>query len=94
MIEKPMPIVQAVTAVLIVFGFFGLAYLPAFTAMKPDPALVETTKAVMLILVGYLFGSSAGSAKKDDTIAAQAANLTPADPAFQDTKPAPAKDPQ
>ena len=85
--KPPMPIVQAVTAVLIVLGFFGLAYLPAFTKFAPDPAMVETTKAVMLILVGYLFGSSAGSAKKDDTIAAQAASLTPADPAFADTQP-------
>jgi len=36
-----------------------------------DPQMVENLKNVTLILIGWLWGSSANGAKKDDTIAAQ-----------------------
>jgi hypothetical protein len=39
--------------------------------------MVDTLKNVLLILVGFLFGSSASGAKKDDTINAIAMTPTP-----------------
>ena len=68
-----MPWVQAVAATVVLALFCALALLPMFGFKPADPAMVEAAKNFALILISFLFGSAVGSAKKDDTIAAQLA---------------------
>ena len=75
--NKLMPYLQFISALIILALFVAITILPMLGMDTADPATVETAKNVMLILVGYLFGSAAGSAKKDETIA----NLTAVVPA-------------
>ena len=63
-----MPALQFVAAVVVLALYSALSLLPMWGFKPADPATVETTKNVMMILVGYLFGSAVGSAKKDETI--------------------------
>jgi uncharacterized membrane protein len=63
--------IQAALVAAIVLGFF--AVFGVFALVKVDPAVKETLSAmtstltnVLLVVVGYFFGSSSGSAKKDD----------------------------
>lgn len=46
----------------------------------PDPSMVERVGTLVLIVINFLFGSSAGSAKKDDTIAGLSQPTDPAKP--------------
>jgi hypothetical protein len=74
--------IQAFLAIVVTFGFFGvIAWL--MYAGKIDPGV----KDILLVLLGallasykeitgYFFGSSSGSAKKDEVINAQAATVT------------------
>jgi hypothetical protein len=72
--------VQAFLAVAITLGFFGvIAALMWRGAIAPDIkdillVLLGALLASWKELTGYFFGSSSASAKKDDTIAAQAKN--------------------
>lgn len=76
--NKLMPWVQALAAGLLLGLFCVLATGPMFGLKPADPSLVETEKAVVLILVGFLFGTSVGSAKKDDQAAALTAQIVAA----------------
>lgn len=70
--NKLMPLVQAIAAGLILALFAVLAVGPMLGLSKGDQTLVETVKAVVLILVGFLYGTSVSGGKKDETIAAMA----------------------
>jgi ABC-type nickel/cobalt efflux system permease component RcnA len=67
---KLMPFIQAFSAIFILILFAVITILPMFGFHQADPAMVETEKAIMLILIGWLFGSSASGARKDAANAA------------------------
>jgi len=51
---------------------YAVVMVGPMVGWKPaDPQMVENLKNVTLILIGWLWGSSANGAKKDETIAAQ-----------------------
>ena len=81
--NKLMPWLQAIAAMVILISFFGVLFLVLLRPIAPDAQaiaapMIEVLKAIILILIGFLFGSSASSSKKDDALAAAAS--TPADP--------------
>lgn len=63
-----------VIAFCVIGGFLGMAYGVLFKSMSADSALAGTVIGYLSAkaeqVVSYYFGSSAGSAKKDDTITA------------------------
>lgn len=77
-----MPWLQALAAMFILVCFFAIIFL---LLMRTTPVgddvkdivmpMIEVLKAVILILIGFLFGSSANSAKKDEQNAALTASL-------------------
>jgi len=56
---------------------------PMFGLKPPDASMVERVGTLVLIVINFLFGSSAGSAKKDDTIAGLSQPDKPTDPPKQ-----------
>lgn len=80
--NKLMPWLQAIAAMLILISFFGVLFLVLLHPIAPDAQaiaspMIEVLKAIILILIGFLFGSSASSSKKDDALANAAASATP-----------------
>lgn len=85
--NKLMPWLQAVAAMIILMLFCAMALGPMFGLKPGDPSTLETEKAIVLILVGFLFGTSVSASKKDDQNAALTAQVVappvlpaPADP--------------
>ena len=78
--NKLMPWLQAIAAMIILVLFCTLAIGPMLGLKPADVDIKEVEKAIVLILVGFLFGSSANSAKKDDQNAALTAQLIPSTP--------------
>lgn len=79
--NKLMPWLQAIAAVIILLLFCALALGPMFGLQNADADMKETEKAIVLILVGFLFGSAVSSSKKDDQNAAlTSALITPTSP--------------
>lgn len=78
--NKLMPWLQATAAMIILILFCTLAVGPMLGLKPADVDIKEVEKAIVLILVGFLFGSSANSAKKDDQNAALTAQLLPSTP--------------
>lgn len=76
--NKLMPWLQATAALIILALFCVVAVGPMIGWRAADVDMKETLKAVMFILVGFLFGSAVSSAKKDDQNAALVAQLAPA----------------
>lgn len=68
--NKLMPWLQAIAAIIILVLFCALALGPMFGLKPADADMKETEKAIVLILVGFLFGSAVSSGKKDDQNAA------------------------
>lgn len=74
--------IQAFLAIVITLGFFGvIAALMVLGTIKPEVkdillVLLGALLASYKELTGYFFGSSSGSAKKDEVINAQAATVT------------------
>ncbi len=88
--NKLMPTLQFTAAMIILLIFGTMALGPMFGAKPADTSMAETEKAIILILVGFLFGSAVGSAKKDDQNAALTAQILaapPAAPSFPDPQP-------
>lgn len=56
--NKLMPWLQAIAAMVILLLFCFLAAGPMFGLPNADGDMKETLKAIVLILVGFLFGSS------------------------------------
>lgn len=86
--NKLMPWLQAGAAMLILVAFFAALFTVLLRPIAADARdiaapMIEVLKAVVLILVGFLFGTSVSSAKKDDANAALTAQIvaTPALPA-------------
>ncbi len=65
-----------VFACFVILSLFSAAtIMPMFGFKIVDTGMGETVKNIVLILIGFLFGSSAASAKKDDTNAALTSQL-------------------
>lgn len=74
-------IFQYVLGGLVVLGFFTLLYLLISKSVpEPNKDLLNLVVGALIgsfaTVVGYFFGSSSGSAKKDETIATIAASNT------------------
>lgn len=83
--NKLMPYLQAFAAALILICFFAVLFLVLLIKIDEGGKeiampMIEVLKNIVLLLVGFLFGTSVSSAKKDDTIAVQAASLAPVAP--------------
>ena len=85
--NKLMPWLQAVAAIIILALFCAVALGPMVGWKPADVDMKETLKAVMFILVGFLFGSAVSSAKKDDQNAALTAQLVALPAPIGETKP-------
>jgi drug/metabolite transporter (DMT)-like permease len=77
---KPKDIFQFILGGIIVIGFFLLLYFLIFLEIpEKNSALLNLIIGALIgsfvTIVGYFYGSSSGSAKKDETIAAQSKEL-------------------
>jgi hypothetical protein len=75
-----MPRLQAAAAAVILALLCFMVAGPMCGLNPPDTAFVELEKAIVLILVGFLFGTSVSSGKKDAALTALAAAPEPEQP--------------
>ena len=61
--------IKPILALVIVVLGFGYFYMCSIRDIKPDPQILIAMVAAVSGATGYYFGSSSGSAKKDETIA-------------------------
>lgn len=66
--------IKPVLAIIIIVLGFGYFYMCSIRNIKPDPQILIAFVASIAGVTGYFFGSSSGSAKKDDALADAAAN--------------------
>lgn len=59
--------IKSILAIIIVFFGFGYFYLVAFFGVYNDQITIAIV-GVLGVVIGYYFGSSQGSARKQDTI--------------------------
>ena len=83
--NKLMPVIQAAAVVTIILGFFGILILLFFRDLSPASkdmagSMIEVLKNVLLIVSGFMFGTSASSQRKDEIIGASAPVLPPVAP--------------
>jgi len=64
--------VKPILAFVIVILGFAYFFLTTFTGVKPNDQILIAIVGTMGAAVGYYFGNSSGSAKKDEIIQAQA----------------------
>lgn len=74
--NKLMPWLQAASAMILLVLFCAVVIAPMIGLNGADDDMKETLKNIMFILVGFLFGSSVGSVKKDDQNAALTTMVT------------------
>jgi hypothetical protein len=65
---KPEDRFVAFLATLIVILFSAVAIVSMFIPVKADADIKQTIIAIVMLAVGFYFGSSSSSKKKDDTI--------------------------
>ena len=68
--------IKPILAIIIVVLGFGYFYMCSVRDIKPDPQILIAMVAAVAAATGYYFGSSQGSTKKDDTIAANMGTST------------------
>lgn len=73
----PTTFTQSAGALLILAGYMGLIYLQALGWAKVDAVVLQGFLSIVMLVVGWVWGSSTSSARKDATIAAQAARAAP-----------------
>lgn len=61
--------IKAILSVLVVIFVFTYFFYCAVDNVKPDPQILIAVVGASGTVLGYWFGSSSGSAKKDETIA-------------------------
>ena len=67
-----MPQIQRRAAAAFIALYAVVMLAPMFGWKPADPPMVENLKNIMLILIGWLWGSSANGVKKDDALIAKA----------------------
>lgn len=60
--------IKPILALVIVVLGFGYFYMCSIRDIKPDPQILIAMVAAVSGATGYYFGSSSGSAKKDDAM--------------------------
>lgn len=68
--------IKPILAVIIIVLGFGYFYMCSIRDIKPDPQILIAFVASIAGVTGYFFGSSSGSAKKDDALVGNAGNPT------------------
>jgi uncharacterized membrane protein YfcA len=68
--------IKSILAIIIVTAALAYFFLVTIKEVKGNDQITIAIVSVLSSATGYYFGSSAGSAKKDDTIAANMANQT------------------
>lgn len=71
----------ALLALNVFLTFALVIVMGGFLKLVLDPSLVETLKAIVMLVVGFYFGSSAGSKTKDDSQNKIVEKLTATNPA-------------
>lgn len=66
--------IKPILALIVVILGFSYFYMCSIRNIKPDPQILIAIVASISGATGYYFGSSVGSAKKDETIADNLAN--------------------
>lgn len=61
--------IKPVLAIIIVIMGFSYFYMCSIRNLKPDPQILIAYVSSIGVCIGYYFGSSQSSAKKDETIA-------------------------
>lgn len=61
--------IKPILALLIVILGFSYFFMCSIRDIKPDPQIVIAMVASVSMATGYYFGSSQGSAKKDEVLA-------------------------
>lgn len=74
---KPEDRFVAFLATMIVFLFSAVAITSMFVPVKADADIKQTIIAIVMLAVGFYFGSSSSSKKKDDTITSIATSDMP-----------------
>ncbi len=62
--------IKSILALVIVIMGFSYFYMCSIRNIKPDPQILIAFVSSIGVCIGYYFGSSQGSSKKDETIAA------------------------
>jgi len=68
--------IKSIIALSIVYFSFGYFFAIAFLEFTADPQILIAVVAALSGVLGYYFGASSGSSKKDDTISDMAKNNT------------------
>jgi len=68
--------IKPVLALLIVVLGFGYFYMCSLRDIKPDPQILIAMVTSVSLAIGYYFGSSQGSSKKDDALVSNVGNPT------------------
>ena len=68
--------IKPILALVIVLLGFGYFYMCSIRNIKPDPQILIAMVTSVGMAIGFYFGSSSGSSKKDDTIANSVGNPT------------------
>jgi len=66
--------IKPILAILVVVFAFSYFFYCSLAVVKPDPQILIAVVGATGTVLGYWFGSSSGSSKKDDTIADNIAN--------------------
>jgi hypothetical protein len=66
--------IKGILSIVVLSFVFVYFFFCLIAGVKPDPQITIANVGALGTVLGYWFGSSSGSAKKDDTIASQAAN--------------------
>ncbi|MEB0262288.1 hypothetical protein [Mucilaginibacter sp. 10I4] len=66
--------IKPLLALLVVGLGFGYFFMCSIRDIKPDPQILIAVVGAVGTALGYFFGSSSGSAKKDDTISETLSN--------------------
>lgn len=61
--------IKPILALIVVLLGFSYFYMCSIRNIKPDPQILIAVVSSIGVAIGYYFGSSQGSTKKDDTIA-------------------------
>ncbi len=68
--------IKPVLGVLIAVSVIGYFFMCSIRNIKPDPQITIAMVSALSIVLGYFFGSSVGSSKKDDLLGKPATSVS------------------
>lgn len=60
--------IKSIIALIVVISSFTYFFLVAFTGIKADNQIIIAIVGTLGVVIGYYFGTSQGSSKKDEVI--------------------------